>query len=263
MSELLSPHGAPAVRSLARAGTVVVLDFDGTLAPLVGDHRAAGLSTHSRAVLLRLAGLYPVAVLSGRGAADIRARLEGVPVRWVVGSHGAEWPGEADRHRAWRRLVLAWRTTLTRTLGGQAGLELEAKPLSLTIHYRHAQDRGEAARRVREAAAGLPGVALVGGKMVLNLVPEGAGDKGTALRRLVAVSAARRVLFVGDDVTDEAAFGASLKVPAVMVRVGRSLHSRARYWLRRRTDVDALLERLSELRERPARPVRRRARPGA
>ena len=82
----------------------------------------------------------------------------------------------------------------------------------------------------------------------MNLLPREAGDKGTALRRLVAEARAERVLFVGDDVTDEAAFAASLPVPAVMVRVGRSRCTRARYRLGRRGDVDRLLERLVALR---------------
>jgi DNA-binding MarR family transcriptional regulator len=42
---------------------------------------------------------------------------------------------------------------------------------------------------------------------------------------------------------------APLDVPAVMVRVGRDPASRAGSWLRRRADVDVLLERLCQLRE--------------
>ena len=66
MSDLLSPDMESEVAALARPGTLIVLDFDGTLAPIVGDRNAAGMSGRTRAVLRRLAGLYPVAVLSGR-----------------------------------------------------------------------------------------------------------------------------------------------------------------------------------------------------
>jgi len=261
LRDLLGTGMAATLRSLARPGTLVVLDFDGTLAPIVGDRRAAGLSPRSRAALRRLARLYPVAVLSGRGAADVRSRLSGLGVRWVVGSHGAEWPGEGGAHRTWRRQVGGWRATLASRLSGLAGVELEAKPLSLAVHFRHSRSPGHARARIDEAVTGLPGAALVPGKKVVNLVPAGAGDKGTALRRLVEVAGAARVLFVGDDVTDEAAFAARLEVPAVMARVGRDPQSRAGAWLRRRAEVDVLLERLCELREaaetRP--PVRHEA----
>lgn len=255
MSELLSPATAPVLESLAADGTLVVLDFDGTLAPIVADRDAAALSRRARAALTRLARLYPVAVLSGRAAHDVGARLDGAPVRWVIGSHGAEWPGEEREHRAWRSLVGTWRATLAHRLAAADGIDLEVKPLSLAVHYRRARDERAAVARIDRAIGDLVGASVVLGKKVVNLVPAGAGDKGTALRRLVGLTGAARVLFVGDDVTDEAAFGATLDVPAVMVRVGRDPASKAGAWLRRRSDVDVLLERLCALRE----PARRRA----
>jgi len=247
---------APVVESLGGAGTLVVLDFDGTLAPIVADRDAAALPRRARAVLTRLAQLYPVAILSGRAAHDVQARLGGAPVRWVVGSHGAEWPGEEQRHRAWRDLVEGWRAALSPRLAELEGVDLEVKPLSLAVHYRRARDERAAVSRLAQLLPELPGASVVLGKKVVNLVPRGSGDKGTALRRLVELAGAERVLFVGDDVTDEAAFGAPLDVPAVMVRVGRDPSSKAGAWLRRRSDVEVLLERLCALRA----PGRRRAR---
>ena len=188
-------------------------------------------------------------MLSGRSADDVRSRLAGVALRWVVGSHGAEWPGEEGAHRAWRTLVDEWCVTLAARLSGLPGVEVEAKPLSVAVHYRRSRDPREAEARIIEAVKDLPGSAIVLGKKVVNLVPEGAGDKGTALRRLVQQAGAERVLFVGDDVTDETAFAAKLDVPAVMARVGRDPSSRASSWLRRRADVDLLLQRLCEHRE--------------
>jgi len=250
MSEILSPGMASVVESLAAQGTLIVLDFDGTLAPIVGDRTAAALPRRSRAILARLARLYAVAVLSGRAARDVSSRLDGAPVRWVVGSHGAEWPGEERDHRAWRSLVDTWRTTLATRLEGIEGVEVEVKPLALAVHHRRARDQRAAVARIAEATKDLAGVAVVPGKKVVNLLPDGAGDKGTALRRLARMAGAERVLFVGDDVTDEAAFGAKLDVPAVMVHVGRDPATKASSWLRRRADVDVLLERLCDLRER-------------
>lgn len=249
MSRQLSPGRAAVVESLARPGTLVVLDFDGTLAPIVADREAAAVPARTRAALERTARLFPVAVLSGRAAADVRTRLGGVAPRWVIGSHGAEWPGEERSRLAARRLVEGWAAALPVTLAGVDGVELEVKPLALALHYRHSRRPRDAVARIDEAVRGLPGAAVVAGKKVVNVVPEGAGDKGTALRRLVTLAGARRVLFVGDDVTDEAAFAARLDVPAVMVRVGRDPASHAGWWLRRRAELNLLLERLCDLRE--------------
>ncbi|HEY4526700.1 MAG TPA: trehalose-phosphatase, partial [Candidatus Paceibacterota bacterium] len=52
-------------------------------------------------------------------------------------------------------------------------------------------------------------------------------------------------IFIGDDTTDEDAFRA-LK-GGITVRVGRSSKSAARFFVRTRADVDALLETLSML----------------
>ena len=248
MSDLLASDQEAVLRDLAQPGTLVVLDFDGTLAPIVRARGAAALSARTAAALTLLARRYPVAVLSGRGAADVRARLTGVPVSWIVGSHGAEWPGEEGQHLAWRAQVEGWLPSLRAGLAALTGVELEVKPLSLTIHYRTSATPLEARAQITQVARVLPGVHLVLGKRVVNLLPAGAGDKGTALQRLATLSGAARVLFVGDDVTDEAAFGAPLPVPSVMVRVGRSTRTLAGAWLRRQADVDVLLERLARAR---------------
>jgi trehalose 6-phosphate phosphatase len=235
-------------RRLALPGTLVVLDFDGTLARIVRDRAAARLSPRTRAALARVAARYPVAILSGRASADVSSRLDGVRVAWVVGSHGAEWPGEAVGRRAWRGQVAAWKRALAPRLRGLSGVEIEDKRLSLAIHWRAAPDPARAAALVARAAAGLDGASPIAGKRVLNLVPAGAGDKGAALRRLAAEAGAARILFVGDDVTDEAAFRVPLPVPSVTVRVGQDAGSGARYHVRGRGEVDRLLASLAGMR---------------
>ena len=254
MRDLLSQASSGVVAGLARPGTLLVFDFDGTLAPLVRARGAAHLGVVTRRALARVAAALPTAVLSGRAAADVAAKVSGVPIRWAVGGHGAEWPGEPPP-RGFVRRVAGWRRVLSARLDRVDGVDIEDKEVSLSIHWRAARDAAAAAAAVARAAAGLPGSRLVGGKRVLNVVPAEAPDKGGALARLVAESGCERVLFVGDDVTDEAGFRARLPVPAVMVRVGRSRESAAAYYVQRRPDVDRLLARLAAAAaRRPRRP---------
>lgn len=243
MRALLAASARGVLAELARPGTLVVLDFDGTIAPLVHDRTAARMSPRTRRLVAALAARRDVAVLSGRGLADLEAKLEGVPVRWLVGGHGAEWPG-GRTSRALVRKVAAWRRELEAGLAAVNGVDIEDKEVSLSIHWRGARDPGRVAAAVEQAAAGLRGARQVGGKRVLNVLPEDAPDKGDALARLVRESGCERVVFVGDDVTDEAAFRVRLPVPAVGVRVGRSRVSAAGWFVPRRADVDRLLARL-------------------
>jgi DNA-binding MarR family transcriptional regulator len=64
------------------------------------------------------------------------------------------------------------------------------------------------------------------------------------------------VLFVGDDDTDEEAFGHALAVPAVMVRVGPARRSRAPWRLDGQADVDRLLRWLAGSRPEAGPPGR-------
>lgn len=252
MRDLLSPGGRRKLAELRRPGTLVVLDFDGTIAPLVRDRTLARMTVRTRGLLSRVAAVRDVAVLSGRGLADLEARMDGVPVRWAVGGHGAEWPGGRVSGALVRR-VAGWRRRLEERLSGVAGIDIEDKEVSLSIHWRGARDAARAEAAVLRAAAGLPRAAFIAGKRVLNVVPDDAPHKGDALARLVTISGCERVLFVGDDVTDEAAFRERLPVPAVMVRVGRSRASAAAWYVPRRSDVDRLLASLLPAPERGAR----------
>jgi trehalose 6-phosphate phosphatase len=252
--DLLAAGARPVLQELALPGTLVVLDFDGTLSRIVRDPAAARLAAGTRRVLEEAARLFRVAVLSGRAVADVRSRLEGIPIEWIVGSHGVEWPG-SPVPLAWRRLVEGWRQVLSPRLARLEGVELEDKGLSLSIHWRKARDPRAAGAAALRASLRLPGAAVIPGKRVLNVVPATAGDKGTALRRLVAESGCERVLFMGDDETDEAGFRERLP-GSVMVRVGGSRGTAAGFRVERRADVDRVLARLVTLRRER---LRRRA----
>jgi trehalose 6-phosphate phosphatase len=248
MRLLLGPAGRRALAALAGARAVVALDFDGTLAPIVRDRARAGMTPRTRRLLAEVAARWPTAVVSGRGLPDLRARLEGIPVRWLVGNHGAEGLGALPGRAALRRQVARWRDALLAVAAAHPGAEVEDKGLSLAAHYRNAA-RPAAAHRALAAAAGrLAGARVHEGKKVVNVVHPEAPDKGTAITRLARRSRAEALLFVGDDETDEHGFAAPLAIPYLPVRVGRRQGSAARWLLPARRDVDRLLALLAALR---------------
>ncbi|MBI2155497.1 MAG: trehalose-phosphatase [Candidatus Rokubacteria bacterium] len=209
---------------------VAILDYDGTLTPIVGRPEAARLALATRATLAALAA-HPrvtLAVLSGRALADVRRRV-GVAGAVYGGCHGLEIAGPdlRRRHPAARRAPLAAaRRMLARAARELPGARVEWKGLAVSFHYRQvaAARRGEAHAVAARVARRWPGLVVVAGHRVYDFVPRVGWTKGHAARWIVARATPGRpgraaVVYAGDDTTDEAAFVA-LKGRAVTVRVG-------------------------------------------
>jgi trehalose 6-phosphate phosphatase len=183
----------------APESAAVILDVDGTLAPIVPRPEDAAVPPQTRAELERLAGTYRLlAFVSGRTSDDAR-RIVGVEDAAYVGVHGLELEPEAER----------WREPL-RTIGALAWHwgEIEDKGLTVSFHYRTAADQEAALIRAREIAEQAQRVGLVPsfGRKVLEVRPPVEADKGTAVRHLVREAGVDRALFAGDDTTDLDAF---------------------------------------------------------
>ena len=192
------------------AASVLVLDFDGVLAPIVENPEASAMPAGSAASLARLATcLGTVAVISGRPAGFLAGRVPARGVR-LLGSYGMEQLADgqvtlAAQARAWLPAVEEARGLLTAALGNQPGIRIEAKPASVAVHWRQAPDRVAAADLVRDAAgrAGAQtGLRVELGKLVFELRPPIDVDKGTAVGALIATSRPAAVAYAGDDVGD-------------------------------------------------------------
>lgn len=205
-------------------GSALFFDFDGTLAELAARPDAvtveAGVRDSLAAIGRALGGA--VAIVSGRPVAEIDAQLR--PLRLpVAGVHGAERRGPDGLLRRIATPDLAAPRALIEGFAARhAGLRCEPKPGAIALHYRQAphledlclQTMAEAQRRV-------DGMALLRGKMVIELKPRRAG-KGHAVRAFLDERPfhRRRPWFFGDDVTDEVAFEAVLGLGGVAVKVG-------------------------------------------
>jgi trehalose-phosphatase len=237
------------------AGLVVILDYDGTLTPLVSSPGAAVLAPSVRATLARLArsDRARLAILSGRGLADLRARvaLDGVV---YGGCHGLEIAGRQlhFRHpRAHRSGVAATERALAAVLPSVPGALVECKGLAVSLHYRHvAPSRRRAVREIAEQVLRRrPDLALLKGHLVFDFLPRVGWDKGTAARwmvsRMVRSLPARRavIVYAGDDASDEMAF-AALRGRALTIHVG-ARPTAAEYRVRSVRDVQALLQRMA------------------
>ncbi|MEO8049270.1 MAG: trehalose-phosphatase [Acidobacteriota bacterium] len=243
MHYLLSRASRTILTRLAHEEVLCAFDFDGTLSPIVDRPEQAGMRVRTRRLLIRLAALYPCIVVSGRARADVLSKLGAVKVARVIGNHGAETEAATCSSR---RMVARWTAALERELGAIPGLWMEDKGVSMAVHYRQSPHKTQVLRHVLAAAGKLPGVRVLGGKRVVNLVADGAPHKGDAVAAERTRLGCQWILYVGDDDNDEDAF--ALAGQMVPVRIGRKQRSHARYYLHSQAEIDDLLDLLVRLR---------------
>lgn len=199
----------------------VVLDFDGTLSPIVDVAAEARPVDGAVELLDRLAGrLGLVAVMSGRPVDFLRPLLP--PSVVLSGLYGLEVVRDGVRSDlpgagAWREVVAdVARISVDR---GPQGMVVEPKGLSLTLHYRTRPDVAPAVVAWAETQAARSGLVARPAKMSVELHPPIAADKGTALEALTAGLAA--VCYAGDDQGDLPAFDALDRLAAAGVHTLR------------------------------------------
>lgn len=247
MKHLLSTEALSVLAQRARADTLLAFDFDGTLAPIMADPERVQMRPETAALFERVCMLYPCAVISGRSRSDVSSRLGGAAVRHVIGNHGSEG-GPEDMPTLAGPIARA-RAFLDQALAHE-DVAIEDKHFSLSLHYRNSARQRRALAAILDAVHALPdGLRAVPGQMVVNIVPEGAPNKGDSLLGLRARENVRGALFVGDDVTDEDAFKVDSPDRLLSVRVGWSLTSAAAYFLRTQAEVDDLLAWLVAFRQ--------------
>jgi len=201
------------------AARTLLLDVDGTLAPIAPSPEDAAVPAATLTSIERLVGAgWTVVLVSGRPVAEIRSM---VPVDRIVaiGSHGLEggFDGSDERGLSVPDDIVERLDELESDAAGLAegfpGVRIERKPAGLAFHDRLLA--GEHLQTWRERLAGwlagkhLEGLARLEGKRVLELRPHGV-DKGRVVRavveRLELPGEDRSFVALGDDVTDEDMF---------------------------------------------------------
>jgi trehalose 6-phosphate phosphatase len=197
------------------SGAAVLLDIDGTLAPIVRHAADAHVPEATRTLLIEIANRYAVVgCVSGRRATTAR-QIVAIGTIAYVGNHG----GELLRPRATRAEVdpelVAWTARVRAFAQRVMTPELERlrvrgedKDAIAAFHWRGAPDEQAAAAAVAEIAerAQQEGFVVHWGRKVLEVRPPVALDKGLGITALLRGSPVTAALYVGDDSTDLDAF---------------------------------------------------------
>jgi trehalose 6-phosphate phosphatase len=224
---------------------LVALDFDGTISPIVAVPSQARPAPEALEMMARLAGApgTDVALVSGRSRHDLRLVSGANEVVMLIGSHGQEIGTDLTLSAAESALLTDIGRGVAGAVANIPGVRVEQKPAGLAVHVRGCApaDADRALDLVRGLADELAGTFCLEGKLVIELSTRPL-DKGSALRALIDADTSRRVLFAGDDITDESAM-AVLRPDDISIRVGPG-ESLARY---RVQDPDEMVEVLAAL----------------
>jgi trehalose 6-phosphate phosphatase len=249
----LLEHRREELRRFAIAKRVLVaLDFDGTISPIARTPEAARVSPRAARAIERLRALgdpgLRLALVSGRRVVDLERLAPPVDLR--IGLHGFEIQEESAPLQMpfdTRKSDAALDELRTRLEPLHAlGARIEDKQQSIAVHVRgldaeRAPVAGEAFAKLVDdlRKAGAPVNALMG-KAVIEARPAEA-SKARALARFVEAPVGSRLVFAGDDATDEevfAAFPAELTV--AVFEIERPTAARTR--VRSPDEVAAMLE---------------------
>lgn len=213
LGDLLAPLREEPARS------AVLLDVDGTLAPITTHASETAVPDDTRAAITAVVARFGlVACITGRRTLEARS-IVGVDGLQYVGNHGTEiLRGGADAPEVrpeiagWEPRVRALARRLLDDARGDgpaaADLRLEDKGPLQALHWRGADDEA-ASEEVAEAIgrrAEAEGLVLHRGRMVLELRPPVPFDKGAAVRWVLEGHDVAGALYAGDDRTDVDAF---------------------------------------------------------
>ena len=250
-------------KHIANKFVLLLLDYDGTLAPIVKSPDKALISKRARDLLNKLSA-YPackIAIITGRSAKDIKDKI-GIRNIIYASNHGLQIKGPGINFIAplpadFRKLLWKIKKDLEKTLHSVKGIFLEDKGASFSVHYRLVNKRLIPFVVWTLLKIVLPSVrkkkmVIALGKKVLEIRPPIKWNKGNAILWLLNKhkSALRdkpiMPIYIGDDVTDEDAFDA-LKDEGLTIFVGHPRKSHAKYYLKNTREVSEFLKRLCNI----------------
>ena len=253
-------HSTEIIKEIEQAGGfILMLDFDGTLAPIASEPKKAKISAPASAILEALKFLVPIAVISGRQLDDVIQKV-GVANIAYAGNHGFEWKIDSTRNA--KKVPQQEINALARVAKNLQilenkfnGLHVEYKNYTIAVHFRSVKKKLLDALRIACNQVLNPfiqkGLLISSeGRRVLDITPNMNWNKGSCARMLYKhLSSGYKIklvpIFIGDDATDESIF-VELR-EGITIRVGWNSNSAATYFFHTRSEVESFLMLLLKL----------------
>ena len=241
-AEPLPASSLPPPSSISFDRDALFLDFDGTLAEIAPAPDLVAFTPEARALLETLVHSFSgaVAIVTGRKISEIDHHLAPLilPVSGLYGLVHRSSDGAIADLRPPGTLVAHAAAVLKSFVERHPGLLLELKGQTIALHYRARPELALACRIAANAALeGQQGLKIIDGKMVIEIAPAEA-DKGRAVLTFLDEPPffGRRPVYIGDDVSDEAAFAVADELGGLTIKIGPG-PTTARHWAADNADV--------------------------
>ena len=231
----------------------LMLDFDGTLSPIVAYPQQAALPAETKETLSNMAASdrVSISVISGRDLKNLKSRINLAGIDYF-GNYGLEYddsggianPPEANK---FIDSVSKFLAEIRPKLSGFKGTVLEDKKYTLSIHYRNMakQFLPQLKKEISNTLAAHPNLRLAEGKKVFEIFTKDFRPKEKIVEHLIDANKNHLPIYIGDDTSDEEAFKVVRK-EGLSVRVGAEAGSAAQYFLNNQSKVEKLLKMLEK-----------------
>lgn len=234
---------------------LLILDFDGTLAPIAKTPQKANLSQSTKILLnnLSLKPNFNICVISGRQLDDIKNKVNLSKIIYG-GNHGMEIEIDGKRYYPHfdikiLQILREIKKQLSNLTNQFKGSFIEDKIFTLSFHYRSIKDNQTAdmlflSSQILNSFIKKKLITTFMGKKVIDIIPKKSFDKGNfaefVIKKIVQRLKIKPMIFIiGDDQTDEAMFKKLNK--EITIKVGQDQQSCAKYYLKDYKEVKKIL----------------------
>ncbi|MBI4813687.1 MAG: trehalose-phosphatase [Methanobacterium sp.] len=197
------------------SSTAIVTDVDGTISEIVPTPDEAMVTESMQNALIKLYEKFQlVAVVSGRSVLNAR-EMVGVEGLLYVGNHGMEFL--KNNHLSMDPQVEKYLPQIKKTgkkikegdLSRINGLIFEDKGICYSIHYRCSHSPENVREKILNTLQKDPeckNLNISEGRRLVELKPPVNCDKGTILNGIIDQYNLKKIIYLGDDITDSDAF---------------------------------------------------------
>ncbi|MCK9152304.1 trehalose-phosphatase [Methanobacterium alcaliphilum] len=194
--------------------TAIITDIDGTISEITNNPKKALITPSMRNKLIKLKERFNLlAVISGRSLKDARSMV-GIEDILYVGNHGLEYFSDGEYFVApdvenYLSSINKTASKINKDLCAIEGLLFEDKGICYSIHYRKCDGSEIIRNKILDSIEKVPEskkLQINEGRKIVELKPPVGYDKGVIIHEIVDKYNLKKIIYLGDDITDLDAF---------------------------------------------------------